>query len=172
MKPIGFIFLITCFQVTACSDNSNNTTDLSVVETSQVTEARSIESVSNESIKNPDEDSPVRTAIIGASEIPYPVYPNGSKYRVGDENGLKIVLYQTNDAFEDVDQYYRAKAEGVGMPRLAAMSDYVRYAISTDDNDPWEISRPGIVIHRFNDDTERDAVGADQEAVTNIIMSF
>ena len=37
------------------------------------------------------------SAVIGASEIPYPVYPNGSKYRVGGENGLKIVVFQTED---------------------------------------------------------------------------
>lgn len=118
------------------------------------------------------EAQPVRTAIIGGSEIPYPIYPNGSRYRVGGENGLKIVLYQTKDPFEKVDQYYRSKAQEVGMPRLSAMADYVRYAIGEDDQDPWGTERPGIVIHQFNDDRERAAVGADQEALTNIIMSF
>lgn len=105
-------------------------------------------------------------------EIPYPVYPNGSRYHVGGENGLSIVLYQTHDSFEEVDQFYKSRSLDTGMPRLAGMDDYVRYAISEDDQDPWETAKPGIVIHHFNDDDERAAVGADESALTNIIMSF
>ena len=111
-------------------------------------------------------------AVGGASEIPYPVYPNGAKYRVGGENGLKIVVFQTEDSFEQVDEFYKSKAGKSGMPRLIAMSDYVRYSSSSDDQDPWATYRPGIVIHQFNDDDERLAVGAEDSAQTNIIMSF
>ncbi|MFK7993586.1 MAG: hypothetical protein AB8B87_05580 [Granulosicoccus sp.] len=102
-------------------------------------------------------------------DIPYPLYPNGSRYRIGGEGDLKIVLFQTEDSFEDVDAYYQKKAN---MARLSAMSDYVRYSADNSDIDPWETSRPGIVIHQFNDASEREAVGADGKARTNIIMSF
>ena len=111
-------------------------------------------------------------ALVDEGEIPYPVYPNGAKYRVGGENGLKIVLFETTDSFEEVDAYFGDRAEEAGMPRLAAMNDYVRYSRETDDDDPWATHRPGIVIHRFGDDEARDAVGADPSARTNIIMSY
>ncbi len=104
-----------------------------------------------------------------ADDIPYPIYPNGLRYGMGDENGLKIVLFQTEDSFEEVDAYYQTQAN---MPRLSAMSDYVRYSAGKDDNDPWDTENPGIVIHQFNSESERDAVGADEKARTNIIMSF
>ena len=112
------------------------------------------------------------SAVIGASEIPYPVYPNGSKYRVGGENGLKIVVFQTEDPFPMVDSYYKSITGDSDMPRLAAMGDYVRYSSGFEDKDPWATYRPGIVIHHFNDDGERLAVGAKNTAKTNIIMSF
>jgi len=113
------------------------------------------------------------TAVDGATVIPYPLYPNGIKYRVGGENGLKIVLFETTDTFEEVDEFYRSMAaDSYEMPRLMAMSDYVRYSISETDVDPWATAKPGIVIHKFNDDSERDAVGADRSARTNIILSF
>ena len=117
-------------------------------------------------------EAAVLEALVAPGEIPYPLYPNGEKYRVGGENGLKIVLFETVDSFEEVDAYYRERSDGSGMPRLAAMSDYVRYGASDDDTDPWATHRPGIVIHRFNDESERDAVGADETARTNIIMSY
>lgn len=111
-------------------------------------------------------------AVIGASDIPYPVYPNGMKYRVGGENGLKIVVFETNDPFEEVDKFYNGKLNENGMPRLTAMNDYVRYSNEASDNDPWATHRPGIVIHEFQNAAERQAVGANAEATTNIIMSF
>jgi len=107
--------------------------------------------------------------VLGTVDIPYPVYPNSSKYRIGGENGLKIVLFQTEDSFEKVDAFFQSQAN---LPRLSAMNDYVRYSIDADDQDPWETANPGIVIHQFNDADERQALGADGNAVTNIIMSF
>lgn len=112
------------------------------------------------------------TAVFGATEIPYPVYPNGDQYRVGGENGLKIVVFQTEDSFDEVDAYYQSLSEEQGMPRLMAMNDYVRYSSDSADEDPWATYRPGIVIHEFDDDGERQAVGANGSARTNIIMSF
>ena len=112
------------------------------------------------------------SAVMGATEIPYPVYPNGTKYRVGGENGLKIVVFQTDDAFPDVDRYYREATDNDGMARLIAMNDYVRYSRDSNDDDPWATHRPGIVIHQFNGEDEREAVGASKSARTNIIMSF
>lgn len=111
-------------------------------------------------------------AVFGASEIPYPVYPNGQKYRVGGENGLKIVVFQTDDDFESVDDYYSQVKDNAGMARLMAMQDYVRYTNAGTDSDPWATHKPGIVIHQFNDEGERKAVGASPTARTNIIMSF
>jgi|GEM_PF-927809 len=116
-------------------------------------------------------DEQTLEALIDGDEIPYPVYPNGAKYRVGGENGLKVVLFETEDSFDEVDAYYSDLSDDAGMPRLAGMSDYVRYARSGDDADPWATHLPGIVIHRF-EDGEREAVGADESARTNIIMSF
>jgi len=116
------------------------------------------------------ENAPV--AIKGASEIPYPVYPNGSKYRVGGEHGLKIVVFETQDTFEEVDKFYKTVSAPTSMPRLVAMNDYVRYGSDADDVDPWATYRPGIVIHQFNDDAERSAVGARADSRTNIIMSY
>ncbi len=112
------------------------------------------------------------SAVIGASEIPYPVYPNGIKYRVGGENGLKIVVFETNDPFEEVDKFYNGEVQEQGMARLTAMNDYVRYSQNGTDVDPWATHRPGIVIHQFQNDAQRQAVGANSNATTNIIMSF
>lgn len=112
------------------------------------------------------------TAVAGALEIPYPLYPNGEQYRVGGENGLKIVLFETTDTFEEVDQFYQQLIEEEEFSRLVAMSDYVRYSDASADNDPWATHLPGIVIHQFNSEDERQAVGADDTAKTNIIMSF
>jgi len=119
-----------------------------------------------------DAQNSALAAVFGASEIPYPVYPNGQKYRVGGENGLKIVVFQTDDEFETVDEYYSQVKEDAGMARLLAMQDYVRYSSVGADADPWATHKPGIVIHQFNDEVERKAVGASPTARTNIIMSF
>ena len=110
---------------------------------------------------------------IHADKIPYPIYPNSSPYRVGDENGMTVVLFETVDTFEEVDAYYQSQAaDQEAMPRLSAMDDYVRYASDAADSDPWATDRPGIVIHQFNSESERAAVGASNLATTNIIMSF
>jgi len=117
-----------------------------------------------------DSDYTATDAVFG-DELPYPVYPNGRKYRVGGENGLKIVVFETEDAFAEVDNFYQQITSSAGMERLEAMSDYVRYS-QDGDEDPWATHRPGIVIHQFNDDQERAAVGAAAESMTNIIMSY
>lgn len=111
-------------------------------------------------------------AVIGASEIPYPVYPNGTKYRVGGENGLKIVVFQTEDSFEKVDEFYHSMGENKAMIREMAMSDYVKYSPGAEASDPWATHIPGIVIHEFENEDSRKAVGASAAAKTNIIMSF
>lgn len=108
-------------------------------------------------------------AVLGDRDIPYPVYPNGNHYRIGNENGLTIIVFETEDTFEEVDAFYQVKA---GLPRLSAMKDYVRYSTREDDRDPWETSKPGIVIHEFKNETERLVAGAKDESRTNIIMSF
>lgn len=112
------------------------------------------------------------SAVMGATEIPYPIYPNGKKYRVGGENGLKIVVFETEDPFDEVDAYYRSVSADRGTPRLHAMNDYVRYPSDVEDGDPWATYRPGIVIHEFDGADARDAAGAGASARTNIIMSY
>ncbi len=149
------VLLATAIAFTACSD-----------ERATAPETEVITVASNTISENP------LTAVYGATEIPYPVYPNGNKYRVGGENGLKIVVFETEDSFDEVDAYYQNLSEQKGMPRLDAMNDYVRYSNDFRDDDPWATYRPGIVIHQFNDDGERAAVGATETARTNIIMSF
>lgn len=161
----------------ACGDKSDPVAEIAEPATTQITE---VAETSIPASMLPDDaipedqfgDDEKLSAVIGASEIPYPVYPNGSKYRVGGENGLKIVLFETTDTFEQVDEFYKGQTSEQQMPRLVAMNDYVRYSSDEKDKDPWATFRPGIVIHKFNDDTERSAVGANQSARTNIIMSF
>lgn len=147
---------LASFVAVACSGEP--TQDIEIIE---------IDAVSSDA---PGDDS--LTTVYGATELPYPVYPNGSRYRVGGENGLRIVVYQTEDSFDEVDAYYQDLSEESGMPRLMAMNDYVRYSKDSADEDPWATYRPGIVIHEFHDDSERQAVGARRDARTNIIMSF
>jgi len=149
------VVLATATTVTACNGDE-----------AAVSETETITLANNAAVENP------LTAVYGATEIPYPVYPNGNKYRVGGENGLKIVVFETEDSFDTVDAYYKDLSEKKGMPRLSAMNDYVRYSSQSGDEDPWATYRPGIVIHEFNDDGERAAVGATDTARTNIIMSF
>lgn len=174
MKPVGICLCL--FALIGC-DARAPSDDNTVTVSQELTDAARAPLIPADAKATPQQSSQdaspmVRTAIIGGSEIPYPIYPNGSRYRVGGENGLKIVLYQTEDSFEEVDRYYQSKAQEVGMPRLSGMEDYVRYATAGEDLDPWGTTRPGIVIHQFNNDKERAAVGADREAITNIIMSF
>lgn len=108
-------------------------------------------------------------ANLSPEDIPYPLYPNGLSYRIGEEGTLNIILFQTEDSFEQVDNYYQEQSK---LTRLSAMSGYVRYSANEGDIDPWETSKPGIVIHEFNNASEREAVGAGDNANTNIIMSF
>ncbi|MDB3935187.1 hypothetical protein N9383_00525 [Granulosicoccus sp.] len=155
---------------------SSDTTSAPVV-TENIENIEKTEWTESEEINQPLVDELNNAAslveVMDDDSVPYPVYPNGLKYRVGGENGMKIVLYQTEDSFEEVDAYYQAQADKrTGMPRLTAMNDYVRYSADDADVDPWETSKPGIVIHKFNNESEREAVGASEKANTNIIMSF
>lgn len=165
----GFIITALATSLLACDKNSAQTND-----TQLVTKAEKLVTTNEVSGKTavPDaEDNPL-AAVVGASEIPYPMYPNGTKYRVGGENGLKIVVFQTEDSFDKVDNYYNSLSNNSGMARIAAMSDYVRYSREAEDIDPWATHKPGIVIHEFDDENSRQAVGASAIAKTNIIMSF
>ena len=169
-SPLALAMLplaILASTISACGGGSDEAT----VQTS--TNDTTVDSVVSEA--SPVDENPADSAELQIAdnqidaEVPYPVYPNGTQYRTGGENGLKIVLFQTEDSFEEVDAYYEEKSD---MPRLSAMNDYVRYSVNGNDNDPWATDQPGIVIHRFNDEAEREAVGADGTALTNIIMSY
>lgn len=160
--------------VSACNNPFSDSSADDLAESTAVAVENSVGGVMPSNANELDLDTPnsALAAVFGASEIPYPVYPNGQKYRVGGENGLKIVVFQTDDDFESVDDYYSQVKDNAGMARLIAMQDYVRYTNAGADSDPWATHEPGIVIHQFNDERERQAVGASPTARTNIIMSF
>lgn len=183
-------FLVACFSVvaiTSCGDSSNElvskaqgTLEQTVKaggDTVRTTVQSSLDEGAEQWTKSEqltelanDLNPEIESKPTGASgDIPYPLYPNGSKYRIGGENGLRIVLFQTEDSFQEVDSYFQEQAN---MSRLNAMQDYVRYSASADDVDPWATGKPGIVIHEFNDEAAKSAVGADGTARTNIIMSY
>lgn len=170
------VALVLAGSITACGSESKSP-EIPPVAEAESTSATGEHVKSGEWTTTEDIDVPVdqiddnqaASDVLGIDDIPYPLYPNGSRYRIGGENGLKIILFQTEDSFEDVDAYYQSQAN---MPRLSAMNDYVRYSAGKGDNDPWATGNPGIVIHQFNSESERNAVGADEKARTNIIMSF
>jgi len=159
----GLVLLAVATTLTACGKDKVDVAEQKIVTAKEI--------VSDDAIKLKDADNAL-SAVVGASEIPYPVYPNGTKYRVGGENGLKIVVFQTEDPFHKVDDYYNGMSDNSGMSRIMAMSDYVRYSSSSEDIDPWATHLPGIVIHEFEGEEARQAVGASAIAKTNIIMSF
>ena len=167
---LGFVIALSAL-LSACGEQQTAPTGTKDTTLSNADSVSKTLASSNSSAAS-SETATTIAPVAGASEIPYPVYPNGSKYRVGGENGLKIVVFETQDTFEQVDDFYRQSSEPDSMPRLVAMNDYVRYSSSGDDKDPWATYRPGIVIHQFNDDAERSAVGAKSESRTNIIMSY
>lgn len=167
IRPLTPVLLAALLSATGCKDAPVPADDAST----SLEPAAALELTAGGDARN-GIDADALSSVLGTTEIPYPVYPNGSKYRVGGENGLKIVVFQTEDDFEAVDAYYRGATADAQMPRLAAMSDYVRYSKSRTDEDPWATYRPGIVIHEFGDEVERAAVGARASARTNIIMSF
>lgn len=182
MTNITFKFAASCLLVTAIIGCGRNTEEATGESSPSIDPAAEKSPLSTESegtdwTVSSDMNVPADqlatdenlAAVLGASDIPYPLYPNGSKYRIGGENGLKIVLFQTEDSFEEVDAFFQSQAS---MARLSAMNDYVRYSTDSRDQDPWATGKPGIVIHQFNDESEREAVGADEAARTNIIMSF
>lgn len=165
----GLVLVVATTTLFACNKNSTDSSETKLVTTSEVSEPKP-ETSGKTLGRNSGSDA--LAAVVGASEIPYPMYPNGTKYRVGGENGLKIVVFQTEDPFDKVDQYYNKLSDEAGMARIGAMSDYVRYSNAAEDLDPWATHKPGIVIHEFDDEDARQAVGASAVAKTNIIMSF
>jgi len=108
-------------------------------------------------------------------EIPFPLYPNGQRYRIGGENGMKIVLFETSDKFSEVDAFYGALAANQGLSRKLLTGDYVQYA-DAEKIEPDLLhttpAQPGIVIHEFADQHEAELLGAAPQSKTNIIISF
>ena len=156
---------VVTLALTACGKDNSAVKE----QAAKLSEDVSSEQISNVASNEANQSWEDADAILSDSSIPYPLYPNGTQYRIGGENGLKIILFQTEDSFEEVDAFYENKGT---MPRLDAMEGYVRYSVNEEDQNPWETEKPGIVIHQFNNESERQAVGADNDAKTNIIMSF
>jgi len=170
----GLSALLVLLLVSGCQRESTAEPDTDSGTSPAVADADALAEVAAEKATEVSEEAAaaVDEALLPSDDVPYPIYPNGTRYRVGGENGLKIVLFETADSFEEVDAFYSAQAEAQGMPRLHAMSDYVRFGSGADDQDAWATHRPGIVVHEFSGDEEREAVGADSQALTNIIISY
>lgn len=117
-------------------------------------------------------DGEESVAIAGTSGIPYPIFPEAQQYRIGGQDGLHIVLFETSASFDEVDSFYQRHQENNGMSRLQAMSDYVRYTTDEHGSDAWDNNKPGIVIHGFQDQSEAVQTGAEPDSRTNIIISF
>lgn len=121
-------------------------------------------------------DKQARIAVTGSNAIPYPIYPEAKQYRIGGENGLQVVLFETSDSFEDVDKFYKRYGGSQGYARLVGMADYVRYDTTRESAsssaDAWKNDKPGIVIHSFSDSDEAAQSGARPDARTNIIVSY
>ena len=122
--------------------------------------------------KKSGSDNADTAAIEGTAEIPYPIFPEAKQYRIGGENGLHIVLFETEASFSDVDAFYRHQVHKKGLSRISAMSDYVRYSANAEDIDAWATDKPGIVIHGFETEQEAKKYGAGATSQTNIIVSF
>lgn len=113
------------------------------------------------------------------NEIPFPLYPNGTRYRIGGERGMKIVLFETTDDFSTVDAYYDQQSAANGLARKQLTQDYVQYLqpqTSEDANQTGPESQsdaqPGVVIYEFLNADEALKLGAAPESRTNIIISF
>lgn len=132
---------------------------------------------------------------VGWDKIPYPIYPNGSRYRIGGEQGMKIIAFETTDSFQAVDRYYQNLAEKKGYTRTSLMADFVEYRARLDEwrdqpvkvdvalatrNDAARsahitsmmLDQPAIIIHRFVDADDALQYGADAQSQTNIIMRY
>jgi len=172
----GLVLVTLTASLIACNKDATQTNDPKLSTKTEKPVATSEKLVTTNEVngktEGPDKEDNPLAEVVGASEIPYPMYPNGTKYRVGGENGLKIVVFQTEDSFDEVDDYYNNLSNNSGMARITAMNDYVRYSNEAEDVDPWATHKPGIVIHEFIDKNAREAVGASELAKTNIIMSF
>lgn len=165
VMPISFVAV--CLMA-GCGEKAQDTIEADALSTETVTSAEVVQSSAPEQT---DSVTTYKVAMPGASVIPYPMYPNATKYRIGGENGLKIVLFETEDTFEIVDEYFQ-HSPAKALARLEGMDQYVRYASEDADNDPWGTHRPGIVIHQFASVDEAVQYGASPESRTNIIMSY
>lgn len=172
--------LLPLLSLSACRNESSDppTGTAAAVTPSQTTEVSAVvpEPIQHEltGLENPMEEqwpTTYKAALPGSSVIPYPLYPNATKYRIGGEHGLKIVVFETTDSFAEVDDFFQQLGSH-GLSRLDAESEYVRYASEQNDEDPWGTHRPGIVIHQFASISEAARLGAAPESITNIIMSY
>ena len=143
-----------------------------VISLSQENASSGAEIVEIPAVFKKSDDDQQTAAIEGTAEIPYPIFPEAKQYRVGGENGLQVVLFETEASFSDVDAFYRRYIHKKGLSRISAMSDYVRYAASSDDIDAWATDKPGIVIHGFETEQEANKYGAEGTSLTNIIVSY
>lgn len=124
----------------------------------------------------PVTESQLSVEVAPMSEIPFPVYPNSTRYRIGGEQGLKIALFETTDEFALVDAYYTRMASAAGLDRNMYMGDLVNYSQPHEEavNEHFASlpQLPGILIHTFINPIDATLIGAGQNARTNIIISY
>lgn len=179
--------IAACSQITACDAfSSDSRSEAEIVVKPQVIRGKNTDSLpisgggataafkTNVVLSDGQEG---RIAVSGSDAIPYPIYPEAKQYRVGGENGLHVVIFETNDSFEEVDSFYQNYIGSQGYARLVGMADYVRYdtsreAAAGNTSDAWRNDRPGIVIHGFTNRDEAINSGADAASKTNIIVSY
>ncbi len=132
-----------------------------------------------ESAFRPDNSDPSDNSglLFTSRSSDYPTYPSAERYRIGGENGLKIVVFETTDSFADVDAYFSEQSVDYQLERSATTLDYVKYTFKgdtkkTDTPDPWDIASPGIVIHTFLNSDDAVGYGASPASKTNIIVSY
>ncbi|MBX2882694.1 MAG: hypothetical protein KTR32_22275 [Granulosicoccus sp.] len=163
LLPTSLLGTCLLAMLAGCGEKPQDTAESA---TAIVPQSATIETVAEAPTK-----STYQAPLPGTGLIPYPLYPNATKYRIGGENGLKIVVFETEDSFENVDEFFQHSPAKV-LARLQGMEQYVKYALEATDNDPWATDRPGIVIHDFADVDEAIQFGAAPESRTNIIMSY
>ncbi len=160
----------TASDVTLGSTHNNATP---ITRTTDATDSDNL--VIIESAYKPDA-SDNNSLLPSSQQVEFPEYPAAERYRIGGENGLKIVVFETQDSFEQVDAFFSQQAQAYDLKRLSTTLDYVKYTAThaggSAADDAWDASMPGIVIHAFLNADDAVGYGASPESKTNIILSY
>ncbi len=119
-----------------------------------------------------DAGETIQWRVASEQDIPFPLYPNATRYRIGGQNGLKLALFETTDEFGDVDHFYAEKATKTGLLRQQIMPDYVQYGELSGAQPAITEENPGVLIYAFFDAREAQQAGATPNARTSIIIIY